>query len=304
MELIPVITGPTGAGKSNLAIALAKRWRAEIVSADSRQIYRKMDIGTAKPSLLELASIPHHLIDERWPDESISAGEFARLAWERIADIQSRGRSALIVGGSTLYVKAITEGIANLPAGSPEIRAQLMKRLANDGSGALFDELARIDPDAAETMDPSKSQRIVRALEVYLSTGRPISDHQKDHISPPFDFRVSVLSMDRAELYDRIERRVDNMLELGLVSEVISLVEEFGSAAAPLSTIGYREIIDHLEGTHDLDTAVGLIKRNTRRYAKRQLTWYRSGADYSWFDATRDKSDTLAAYFEAGGSTA
>lgn len=298
MQVIPVITGPTCSGKTSLGIELARRWDSEIVSADSRQIYRRMDIGTAKPTRQELVATPHHLIDERWPDEAVSAGEFARLAWERIAEILGRGRLPIVVGGSTLYLRAITEGIADLPAGDPAVRERLMARLSSEGSGALFTELADLDPEAAATMDPTKSQRIVRALEVFLSTGRPISEHQKDHVSPPFRFKVAVLSMDRMKLYHRIEGRVDDMLDAGLVDEVTSLMAVYGSAAAPLSTIGYREIIDHLDGEQDLPTAVALIKRNTRRYAKRQLTWYRSGEGYRWFDYERDNVESLANYFE------
>lgn len=302
MELIPVITGPTGAGKTDLSLQLARRWDAEIVSADSRQIYRRMDIGTAKPTAAERDEISHHLIDERRLDEPVSAGEFARMAWERIADLRRRGRNVIVVGGSTLYVRAITEGIAALPSGDQEVREELAKRLSDEGSQALYAELARLDPDAAATMDASKSQRIIRALEVLYSTGRRISDYHKKHVPPPFRFRVAVVSMDRSRLYDRIERRVDSMVQQGLETEVRDLVEDYGSAATPLSTIGYREIIDHFAGAHTLEAAIELIKRNSRRYAKRQLTWYRSGVGYSWFDAESDDAETVSYYFESGSS--
>lgn len=283
--VIPVLTGPTAVGKTALSLDFAERIDAEIVSVDSRQIYRGMDIGTAKPSRAELRRVRHHMIDEREPDDPISAGEFAECVWERIDDVHARGKSVVLAGGSTLYLMAITEGIADIPAIPPEARSALNERLQVEGSAALFRELEAIDPDAAKTMDPSKSQRIVRALEVYQATGRRLSDFHAEHRSPPFSFRVFVLDRPREDLYERVNARVDAMIADGLVDETSGLMERYGREAAPFKTIGYREIIEHLDGRHSLDRAVDLIKRNSRRYAKRQLTWLRGQEGYQWMSA-------------------
>jgi tRNA dimethylallyltransferase len=290
---VPVLTGPTGVGKTALSLALARDLGAEIVSVDSRQIYRGMDIGTAKPSADELAAAPHHFIDEREPDDPISAGEYAELSWQRMADIAARGRMPLLVGGSTLYLKAITEGIARIPETDMAIRAELTERLDREGPEVLFRELTAIDPLAAETMDATKTQRVIRALEVYHSTGTPLSHFFRQHIDPPYRFRVLVLNRDRSDLYARINARVDQMITEGLVSEAEQLLRRFGANAAPLKTIGYREIIDYLGGEYGFERAVELIKQNTRRYAKRQLTWFRSGHDYRWMDAVDARSRAL-----------
>jgi tRNA dimethylallyltransferase len=284
-SVIPVLTGPTAVGKTALSLDFAERIGAEIVSVDSRQIYRGMDIGTAKPSQAELQRVRHHMIDEREPDDPISAGGFAKCVWARIDDVHARGKSVVLAGGSTLYLRAITEGIADIPSIPPETRTELNDRLQAEGSAALFHELEAIDPDAAKTMDPSKSQRIVRALEVYHATGRRLSDFHAAHRSPPFSFRVFVLDRSREELYERINARVGAMIADGLVDETIGLLERYGIEATPLKTIGYREIIEHLDGRHSLDRAVDLIKRNTRRYAKRQLTWLRGQDGYQWMSA-------------------
>jgi tRNA dimethylallyltransferase len=283
--VIPVLTGPTSVGKTTLSLDFAERIGAEIVSVDSRQIYRGMDIGTAKPSQAELGRVRHHMIDEREPDNPISAGEFAEAVWVRIDEIRARGKAVILAGGSTLYLKAIAEGIADIPEIPKETRDELNTRLASEGPAVLFRELVSIDPEAARTMDPSKSQRIVRALEVYHATGRLLSDFHAEHRSPPFSFSVFVLDRPREELYERINGRVDAMIADGLVDETTDLLERYGNVAAPLKTIGYREVIEHLDGRHSLDRAVDLIKRNTRRYAKRQLTWLRGQERYRWMNA-------------------
>ena len=286
LPVIPVITGPTAVGKTELSFELADRLNAEILSFDSRQIYRGMDIGTAKPSAEELAAVPHHFIDEREIDDPISAGEFARIAWDRIESVRDRDKSVLAVGGSTLYLKALTEGLADIPPVPPGIRRRLNERLAAEGPARLFEELCEVDPVAAATMDETKSQRIVRALEVYRTTGRPLSHHQQHRIRPPYSFRVFVLMRDRKVLYSRIEDRVDAMLDAGLVEEVRSILDAGVPAYAPaLRTIGYQEPIALLRGEISEDEMVGLLKRNTRRYAKRQLTWFRRFPSYTWIDA-------------------
>ena len=280
---IPAITGPTAVGKTSLSIEIAENLDAEIVSVDSRQIYRELDIGTAKPSQNELNRVRHHFINERSIVDPVSAGRFAEMAEARIAEIQGRGKSVLLVGGSTLYLHALQHGLSDIPAVAPAFRAQLIDRLAREGSEALFAELLEVDPDAAGAMDATKSQRIVRALEVYHGTGRPLSYYHKNPTPPRFLYRTIVLERDRKELYERIERRVDLMLDQGLVEEVRGLLNYgFQSDLPALRTIGYQEVIRHLAGAIDHNEMVRLIKRNTRRYAKRQLTWFRRFEEYEW----------------------
>lgn len=292
---IPVIAGPTAVGKTALSLDLARFLGAEIISIDSRQVYRGMNIGTAKPSADDLEAVRHHFVDERAIDEPISAGAFAAEAWRRIEDIHRRGKAVVAVGGSTLYLQALTRGIADVPAVEAEVRQQLMVRLEKEGGEALFRELQAIDPASAETMDPTKSQRLVRALEVYYQTGLPISHFHGRHIDAPYDFDVNVLSRPRAELYRRIERRVDTMLEEGLIDEVRRILADgYSPDAAALQTIGYREPIAHLRGEYDHDEMVRLLKRNSRRYAKRQLTWFRRDDAYRWLPAETPASELVA----------
>lgn len=301
---IPVITGPTAVGKTDLSVALADRLDADILSFDSRQIYRGMDIGTAKPCASELDAIPHHFIDAREITDPVSAGEFARLAWQRIAEIKARERDVVAVGGSTLYLKALTEGLSGIPPISASVRGRLNQRLHAEGSARLYEELRRVDPDAATTMDETKSQRIVRALEVYHATGRPLSHHQKNRTRPPFSFKVFVLTRDRKQLYDRIEGRVDGMLDAGLMNEIRGILDEGTSIDAPaLRTIGYQEPIAYLNGDIDEVEMVRLLKRNTRRYAKRQLTWFRRFPDYTWLDATDPVDRLVGVILEAIGQS-
>lgn len=275
------LTGPTAVGKTALSLRLAEQMDAEIVSVDSRQIYRELDIGTAKPSRGELARVPHHFIGERSITEPVSAGAFAALAEARIEAILARGRRVLLVGGSTLYLDALQHGIAEIPDVPAAVRDLLVERLETEGAGALYAELQSVDPAAARTMDATKSQRIVRALEVYHGTGRPLSDYHRHRRRPRYRYRTVVLEMPREVLYDRINRRVDRMLQEGLVDEVRGLLEAGFSPALPaLRTIGYREVFRFLDGEIDEPEMIRLIKRNTRRYAKRQMTWFRRYDSY------------------------
>lgn len=283
----PILTliGPTGVGKTDLSLQLAERFGAEIISADSRQIYRPLTIGTAKPTPAELARAPHHFIDELDLNEPFSAGRFAEAAATRIAAIRARGREPLVVGGSTLYVEALLHGLADVPETSEATREELMERLRREGSEQLFEELQRVDPASAATMDPTKSQRIVRALEVYEDTGRPLSFFHEHPPRPPFTFDPVVLTRPRDVLYDRINRRVDAMLAAGLIEENRALlVGGHTPTLNPLRTIGYREPMAYLRGEIDYDEMVRRLKQNTRRYAKRQLTWFRRHSDYRWLD--------------------
>lgn len=285
---IIVLTGPTAVGKTDLSLHVAETVDAEIISADSRQIYRGLDVGTAKPSQRELARVRHHFVDELDLGEPYSAGAFYQQACARIAEIYGRGKTPLVVGGSTLYIHALKHGLADIPNVPPRVRRSLERRLEHEGGEALYAELRAVDPRSAATMDETKSQRLVRALEVYVATGRPLSSYYRTQESPSHAFTTFVLHRDRAALYDRINRRVDAMLERGLLDEVRSILAAgYDPTLNPLQTIGYQEPIAFLNGHIAIGEMVRLIKRNSRRYAKRQLTWFRRDEENVWIDAAR-----------------
>ena len=288
---IITLTGPTAVGKTALSLELAAILDAEIVSVDSRQLYKELNIGTAKPDQAELAAVRHHLISERSIGEPVSAGQYAELAEGRIDTLVKAGVSPLLVGGSTLYLHALQHGLSNIPPIPNSIRDELNTRLSEQGTSQLYQELTKLDPHAAATMDPTKSQRILRALEVYYGTGKPLSSFHHDQPPPRYTYITFVLSRDRDHLYQRIEQRVNLMLEEGLVEEVEQLMNTgFDTALPVFRTIGYQEVIAHLQGDYPYDEMVRLIKRNTRRYAKRQLTWFRRFDEYHWIDL--DTTDT------------
>ncbi len=284
---ILTITGPTAVGKTELSLEVAERLDAEIVSVDSRQVYEELTIGTAKPSADALNRVPHHFIGERTLHEPLSAGGYAEAANERIRRILDRDKRPLVVGGATLYLHALQYGLADIPDVDDEVRARLEERLEQEGKEALYEELQKVDPEQAAEMDPTKTQRVIRALEVYHGTGKPLTYYYENQPEPPFDYVTVVLNRDREQLYDRINRRVDRMLENGLLDEVRSVMDINGVQLdePPLSTIGYREPIQYLRGEIDYDEMVRLVKRNSRRYAKRQLTWFRRYDEYRWRDA-------------------
>ena len=287
---IPILTGPTGVGKTALSLRLAESLDGEIVSIDSRQIYKELKIGTAKPSKAELACAPHHFISELSILEAVSAGQFAKMAENRIADILLRGKTPIVVGGSPMYIQALQFGLADIPEIAPEVRDRLDQRLNTEGSESLYGELYRVDPASAKTMDPTKSQRIVRALEVYHGTGKPLSYFHQNHRAPKYTYTTFVLFRDRERLYDRINLRVDLMVKSGLIQEVEHLINTGIDLSLPvLRTIGYQEVIDHLKGNYDDNEMVRLIKRNSRRYAKRQLTWFRRFEEYKWIDLEKEE---------------
>ncbi len=289
------LTGPTAVGKTELSLSLAEALDAEIISADSRQVYSELTIGTAKPGPEELERVPHHFINERSIEETPgSAGAFADEANERIREIRSRGRQALVVGGSTLYVHALQEGLADIPDVPQDVRTHLEERLEDEGKEALYAELELVDPEQAERCDPTKTQRVIRALEVYHHTNRSLTSYYENQPEPPFSYRTVVLNRDRQRLYDRINHRVDQMLEVGLLDEVRDVMElDVRLDEAPLSTIGYREPIQFLRGEIDRNEMIRLIKRNSRRYAKRQLTWFRRYDDYIWLNAEKASVDDV-----------
>lgn len=292
---IIAIIGPTAVGKSRAGIALAEHLGGEIISADSRQVYRQLTVGTAKPSPTELDQIPHHFIDELDLSESFSAGQFADAATERIEQVLQRGAVPIVVGGSTLYVEALLHGLSDIPATSEATRAKLMQRLHEQGADTLFAELQAVDPEATATMDVTKSQRLVRALEVYYDTGKPLSWYHAQTPTPRFQFIAIVLNRPRHLLYERINARVDQMLNAGLVEENRALLNTITDVRTnPLRTIGYREPMAYLRGETSYDEMVRLLKRNSRRYAKKQLTWFRRRDEYHWIDVEKTQDLTQA----------
>lgn len=278
---IPVIVigGPTASGKTQLAIDWALKLDGEIVSCDSRQIYKFMDIGTAKPTLEERSLIPHHLVDLIYPDETMTAGEFQKLAREIIKDIHSRGKVPFLVGGTGLYIRSVIRDIVFPPKVNEYYRKFIKDRINREGLGSVYNELCKIDPVTAGKISPNDEIRITRALEVYYATGTPISFYRKgiDVDYPEYEVIYLVLNPPRGILYRRIEERVDKMIQLGLVEETRHLLDMgYSPELSSLQTLGYREIIKYLKGMYDLESAVEEIKKETRRYAKRQSTWFRN----------------------------
>lgn len=293
---VVVIVGPTGIGKTALSLALAERHPVEIVSADSRQVYRYLDIGTAKPTPAEREAAPHHFIDIRDPDDFYSAGQYMQEARAAIGEIRNRGARPVVVGGSGLYVRALLQGFFQEDVRDGGIRDELRGRLERDGAEALHAELYALDPEAAARIHPNNTPRLIRALEVSLAAGRPISELQAEKRDPaPFPWKMFGLIMDREQLNRRINRRVREMIELGLVAEVEGvLARGFPPDLNALNSVGYAEVIAHLNGEYDLARCIEQIKRNSRRYAKRQLTWFRREPDIRWLDMDAGPEAALA----------
>jgi len=285
-----VIVGPTAVGKTRLSLHLAQEFDGEIVSADSRQVYRGMDIGTAKPTLEERRRVSHHLIDVVAPDEAFTLAQYQELAYEAIDDILARGKRPFLVGGTGQYVRAVVEGWG-IPRVLPneELRAGLYRQAKVEGAEALHARLREVDPAAAQRIDPCNVRRVVRALEVYLETGQPISELQRKK-PPPYRILRIGLTMERQELYRRIDQRVDRMIEGGLVEEVRGLVEQGYSYDLPsMSGLGYQQIGMYLRGQVSLEEAIQLIKHHTRRFVRHQYNWFRLDDEViRWFDALSD----------------
>ncbi len=278
-----ILTGPTASGKSEVAFHVARETGAEIISADSMQVYRGMDIGTAKPSREVRAEVPHHLIDVVEPSGSYSVGRFTRDALETIGDVERRGKRHLVVGGTGLYIKALREGLFSGPGADWSLREELMAVAEERGSAYLHNVLREVDPESAARINDRDLRRIVRALEVYRKTGRAISLLQREWGRDGGDSALVVLYRSRDDLYQRIEERVDKMLEQGLVEEVeglLSLPEGLGKQAR--EALGYKEAIEYLDGRLGADEMHDKIKQNTRRFAKRQMTWFRSFPRAHW----------------------
>lgn len=285
---IPVIVGATASGKTGVAIELAKRIDGEIISADSMQIYKTMNIGTAKPTVEETEGIPHHLIDCVAPDENFSVARFVQEAEASIAEIMGRGKCPIVVGGTGLYINGLT-----LPWSfetedtNPKVRARLEREIKKVGSDSMHRLLERIDPESAKEIHPNNAKRIVRALEIYEVTGmtKSQSDTQGQHRKCTYEYTMMGLRMDRQQLYKNIDRRVDNMIAAGLLDEVQALINRgYSRDLVSLKAIGYKEFFPYFDGEMSFDETLRILKRDTRHFAKRQLTWFRKDQRIKWFD--------------------
>jgi tRNA dimethylallyltransferase len=307
MHKLLVICGPTASGKSDLALRLAEQLDGEIINADSMQVYRGMDIGTAKPSAEERARIPHHLIDIVRPDQPFSAADFAEAADAAIRDICARGKRALVVGGTGLYIRSLLKGLVDSPGDATgEIRLILQREARKLGNQAMLDELRRVDPVLAEQIHPNNLVRIIRALEVFRTTGIPLSRYQQEHgFSRQRYHSLQIgIQIERPLLYSRIDERVTLMMEQGLLQEVRQLLNAgYDPGTKAMCAIGYKEMTAHLAGEYGLDEAARLLRRNTRHYAKRQLTWFKADQDILWLEYP-SKFDTISRhaidFFEYG----
>jgi tRNA dimethylallyltransferase len=293
-----VILGPTASGKSELAFRVARETGGEIISADSRQIYRGMDIGTAKPPGEMLDAVRHHFIDEKEVGEPFSAGDFATEALERIASLSARGVPAIVAGGSTLYLEGLLKGFADLPPADQEIRARLRHELDMHGPESLYRRLEALDPEQALTLDPTKTHRLIRSLEIIEITGTTVTAlrHETTAGRNSPEFLVVGLDMPRSMLYEKIDLRSSEMIRSGLVGEARRLYDEYltqirEESLNALLTVGYREIFDFFEGRCDLETAGAMIARHTRNYAKRQLTFFKNRLNVEWVDSPLNEPD-------------
>jgi tRNA dimethylallyltransferase len=288
---IVVIAGPTACGKSAAALELAGLFEAEIINADSMQVYRYLDIGTAKPTHAERNAVPHHLIDILYPDEEFSAALYREEAQRAIADVEAQGKRAMVVGGTGLYIKALTSGLIKGGEVDPDIRSRLHGEAQAGGREQLYQRLKEADPATAARLHPHDTYRVIRALEVYERTGQPISTLRKRHLfkEGPYQTLKISLQREREELYGRIDQRVDTMMGQGLKEEVEQILKMgYAPSIKALQSLGYKQIIHHLQGEYDLAEAVRLIKRDTRRYARRQMTWFKGDPEIRWIEYPRD----------------
>ncbi|MFZ3587836.1 tRNA (adenosine(37)-N6)-dimethylallyltransferase MiaA [Bacillus sp. DJP31] len=305
-EKVVVLIGPTAVGKTKLSIEVAKAFKGEIISGDSMQIYRSMDIGTAKITSTEMEGIPHHLLDIKDPTESYSTAEYQLNVRRLIKEITERGNLPIIVGGTGLYIQSVIYDYHFSEHSSNSIlREQLEKEAKEKGIDVLVERLRKIDPVSAEKIHPNNQRRVIRALEVYITSGKTMSEHQEDQDlgETLYDVALIGLTMDRSELYSRINQRVDRMIEDGLLNEVKSLYDKEIRNVQSIQAIGYKELYLYLDGEVTLDEAIDLLKQNSRRYAKRQLTWFRNKMDVTWFDmsdAGNEKKFKEIIYFIAG----
>jgi tRNA dimethylallyltransferase len=285
MNKVLILLGPSGVGKTGASLLLAKELDTEIISADSMQIYRGMDTGTAKPTKNEMGTVKHHMIDIVYPSEPYSTGKYIETVNPIIEAILKKGKLPIIVGGTGLYIKALTRGIFSGPSADWTLREELFS-IEEEEKGFLYAYLLKIDPDASDHINENDTRRIVRAIEVCLKSKNKISLLQEKHTKPlPYEFIKIGLVRDRKELYKIIEKRVDRMIQKGLIEEVAAILK-MNPDRTPLQAIGYKELAQYLHGEVPKEEAVRLVKRNTKRYAKRQFTWFRKEKSITWIDIT------------------
>ncbi len=282
---IVVLVGPTASGKSDFAIDIAKKFDGEIINADSMQVYKYMDIGTAKPTLEEREHIKHHMIDNVKPDKDINVGVYVRGAKKVIEKLFKSNKHIIVVGGTGLYIKALVRGLVDAHGGSIKVRNDLEKEIECFGLNSLYDKLIKVDNDTANRIHPNDRVRIVRALEVFYQTNQPISELQKKHgfRESPYEALLMGIYHERCELYKRIDDRVDGMIKNNLIAEVETLLKQgYGPELKSMQSLGYKEISQYILGNDTLGDAVSLLKRNSRRYAKRQFTWFKKDELVKW----------------------
>jgi tRNA dimethylallyltransferase len=307
---VVILLGPTGVGKSRLAIEWAEELGGEIISADSMQVYRYMDIGTAKPTLDDQKRVRHHLIDLVTPDQPFHAALYRTLGRKTIDQLYQDKKPIWVVGGTGLYIKTLTQGLFFSPKIDPHVRESLKQEAKEKGADALYGRLKEVDPNTAIRLHPNDLFRIIRALEVFDSTGAPISFYREQHRfgeRPFLTFKMG-LEMDRDILYRRIDERVNQMLEKGFLQEVVKLMEVgYGPELKPMQSLGYKQMIQFLSKEIKWDEAVGQMKRDTRHYAKRQLTWFKADPEVQWWDESTDRQKIflkIKSFLGRGGTAA
>lgn len=286
-----VLAGPTGVGKTDLSLKLAKILDADIISCDSAQVYKEMDIGTAKIKENEMNGIKHYMLDVLEPIEKYSVGEYQRAVDEILAQKEKEGRAVILTGGTGLYINSVVNGLSSLPESDPKLRDELMALSVDE----LYEKLLSLDPEAAEKIHKNNKKRVERAVEVCLMTGKKFSVLSKENVkNNNYDFLKVCLTRDRETLYKRIDKRVDIMMNEGLLDEVTTLYKKYGGEILrKINIIGYTEILDYIEGKISLETAVEFIKRNSRHYAKRQMTWFNNDSGYLWFDLEKQSENEI-----------
>ncbi|RHW33563.1 tRNA (adenosine(37)-N6)-dimethylallyltransferase MiaA [Oceanobacillus profundus] len=290
---VVAIMGPTAVGKTKLSIELAKRFNGEIISGDSMQVYKGLDIGTAKIKQAEMQGIPHHMLDIREPDEDFSAADFKELVQQYIAEITARGKLPIIVGGSGLYIQAaLYDYNFSDRKRDPLLTKEMEEIVKLEGIMPLYQRLEQIDPEQAKKIHPNNHRRVIRALEIYETTGMTMSEYEKNQVmESPYNPILLGLEMPRALLYERINDRVDQMIEKGLKTEVKKVYDEGYASCQSMKAIGYKEWISYFKGEQSLEGTVELLKRNSRRYAKRQYTWFKNKMDVTWYSVTPSTID-------------
>jgi len=285
-----VISGPTASGKTELSIELAKIFKGEIINADSMQVYRGMDIGTAKPTAEQRKKVPHHLIDVVNPDEEFNAAIYRKMALPLIYKLSQEGKICFVVGGTGLYIRALLGGLFYVPETDPELRKSLRKEAEEEGLNVLYERLMKCDPEYAKKIHPRDRVRIIRALEVYLLSGKKMSELIKEHgfRENRLDALKIFLDIPRKELYERINRRCIRMIGSGLIEETRRLLMQgYSPDLKPMQSIGYRHVVNYIKGIWDLDETIRKMQRDTRRYAKRQITWFRREPDMLWISPSK-----------------